>query len=41
MKDIIDVIEQHTNNEITEYTVQGSLILLAYIGLAYCMSLLV
>lgn len=41
MKDVIDVVEQHTNNEITEYAVQGSLVLLAYIGLAYCVSLLV
>ena len=41
MTDFIDIVEEHTNNEITEQVAEAGLISLVITGIIFCLSLLV
>ena len=40
MNDFIDVIEEHTNNDVMEDAMQAGLVSVVITGLIYCLSLL-
>lgn len=41
MKNVIEVIENHTNNEVSEGAAEAGLVTLIAAGLIYCIALLV
>ena len=41
MKNFIDIVEDHTNNEVSEGAAEASLVTLIVAGVIYCIALLV